>query len=394
MRSAADVRPRSADQEYGGPPASTFLSAEWHERDLQACFRPRWLVAGHVDELARPHGYLTFRLGEEEAIVRRGDDGRLHGFRNYCPHRGTRLCTERLGVSPSRRIVCPYHSWVFSTEDGSLLQANNMHEDFDRSIFGLKPVHVAEWNGLVFVCLAQTPPPPPADYLAELEFAGRDFSRMKLAHLKTHEVHANWKIVVENNSECYHCAANHPELRVVYDWKSLYTSEEEFVRYCADREHGLEVWQMPVRSYHTVGGRQVVSRPTPRLEGADTEPDDEWGTYVGWEPGVALNVSRDMFWLFVPKPTGPRTTELTQMWLVHEDAQPGRDYDLESLIEFWDLTMGQDRELCEGVQRGMAEPTYTPGPLNRRHQRGQAGFYRWYAAQIRRQYDGLDPHDA
>lgn len=178
------------------------------------------------------------------------------------------------------------------------------------------------------------------------------------------------------------------------DWKSLHTTEDEFLQYCADRENGLEVWQMPVRSLHTIGGSQVVACPTPYLKDPGPDRDDEWGTYVGWEPEVALNVSRDMFWLFVPKPTGPGTTEPMQMWLVHEDAESGRDYDLASLISFWDVTMSQDRDLCEGVQAGMAEPTYTPGPLNRRQQRGPAGFYRWYAAQVRRHYDGLDPHSA
>lgn len=390
----SSVRPRSLADEYTGPGKATFLSEEWHRKDLAACYRPRWLVAGHVDELSVPNSYLVFRLGEEEAVIRRGRDGQLRAFRNHCPHRGTRLCDGPTGVAASTRIVCPYHSWVFDPDDGSLLRANHMHADLDTARYGLGTVHVEDWNGLVFVCLADEAPPPPSEFLREMDFAGRDFSRMKLAYSKTHEIRANWKVVVENNSECYHCLANHPELCVVYDWQSLFTTEQEFVDYCDERARGEhEVWQMPVRSYHTIDNRIVVDVPTPHLE-PDPTVDDEWGVYLGWEPGVALNISRDLFWVFVPKPVSAGLTELRQMWLVNEDAVEGRDYDLDSLTEFWNVTMQQDRALCEAVQRGMADPGYSPGPLNRRHQRGQAGFYHWYATQILRRFPDSDPHTA
>lgn len=385
---------RGADEEYVGPPPTVFLAEEWHHRDLRACFRPRWLVAGHIDELgADPNAFLTFALGSEEVVVRRAADGSLRAFSNVCTHRGTRLCRSRLGVATSGRIVCPYHSWVFSSDDGSLLRANHMHEDFDADGYGLRRVHVEECIGLIFVCLDETPPVPPSQFLAAIDFAGRDMARMKLAHSRADVIGANWKVVVENNSECYHCVANHPELSAVYDWRDLHTTEEEFVEYCEARGRGEdEVWQMDARSYHTIDNRVVVRTPTPLRAGAETS-DDELGSYVGWEPGVALNVSRDMVWIFVPKPVGPQSTELRQMWLVNEKAVEGRDYEIDAVTEFWRVTMRQDRDLCEAVQSGMRDPGFRPGPLNRRHQRGQAGFYQWYARQVRQSFDGLDPHD-
>src|SRR5207302_6438773 len=103
-------------------------------------------------------------------------------------------------------------------------------------------------------------------------------------------------------------------------------------------------------------------------------------------PGVVMALSRDYGWIFSPKPMGPACTELTQYWLVADQASEGEDYEVERLREFWDVTMQQDRVICENVQRGMEMPAYVPGPLNRIHQTGQAGFYAWCAQQIKRHF--------
>lgn len=372
---------RSPTDEYTGPPKDWFLGEAWYERDLEAVFRSKWLIAGHVDELdvdSSGHGYITFSLGREEVLIRRDEEGQVRGYHNFCPHRGAQLCESGSGVAPSKRIVCPYHAWTFSVSDGELLSARHMHEDFDSAALTLKPVHVEVWMGLIFVCLSEEYPGSVADHLSVADFGGYDLLSMKLAATKAHDIEANWKIVIENNFECYHCVVIHPELSAVMDWTLL--ENRDFDEHRATRAGGLEVMQRPPRSSAlTIGGERVCQVPAPRSDG-DADPAS-WA--LVWEPGLNLLISRDMAWMFVPKPVAPNRTELRQYWLVAKDAVEGRDYDLDDLKSFWDTTMLQDREICEAVQRGMQMPAYKPGPLNRVHQTGQAGFYAWYTEQIR-----------
>jgi Rieske 2Fe-2S family protein len=374
---------RPTSDEYTGPPKEWYLGQEWHERDIEAIFRGRWLLAGHVDELeagAKGHGYLTFSLGGEEVLIRSSEDGEVCAYHNVCPHRGAQLCEGRSGRTLSSRIVCPYHAWTFSVSDGKLLSARHMHDDFDLAAIGLKPVKVEVWKGLIFVCLSEEAPPPLPEYFADVTFGGYEFEAMKLATAKSHEIEANWKIVVENNVECYHCAVIHPELVDVYDWRI--TAEPDIEGAMRSRAEGLEVIEAVQESPFTIKGESVCAIPSPRSDGEAEPPTHA----IAWEPGVVVSVSRDFAWLFVPKPLGPTRTELRQYWLVAKDAEEGRDYELENLKLFWDTTMHQDRGICEAVQRGIQMPAYTPGPLNRIHQIGQAGFYAWYMEQIRQTF--------
>lgn len=368
--------------EYTGPPKRQFLEESWFRRDIEACFRPRWLLAGHVDQLDRPeegHGYVTFSLGAEEVFIRRDEDGRVRAYHNACPHRGAQLCVGAAGTTPSKRVVCPYHAWTYSVSDGALLSARHMHEDFDPGNLRLKPAHAEEWMGLLFVCLSEQTPPPFSEYIREVTLGGYDLASMKLAAVKTHDIEANWKVVVENNLECYHCVVIHPELSKVMDWSEV--GDSDFEGHMSERANGVEVIQPPaVPAAFTIDNERICSIPAPRTDGEAEPPSYP----LFWEPGYHLVASRDLCWIFSPKPVAPGRTELTQYFLVDRDAVEGRDYDLDVLKRFWDTTMLQDRDICESVQRGMEMPAYEPGPLNRVYQTGQAGFYAWYTEQIGR----------
>lgn len=381
---------RSPADEYTGLPKEWFLGEEWFHRDLEVIFRPRWQLAGHVDQLAdvaQGYPYITYSLGKEEVMIRKDEEGQIRAYHNFCPHRGAQLCSSPAGTAPSKRIVCPYHAWTFSASDGELLKARYMHEDFDPRPLGLKPVHVDVWNGLIFVCFADQAPNPFASYVGDLHYGGYDISSMKLATVKSHVIEANWKIVIENHMECYHCTVIHPEFSAAVDWKGRVT--EDFDAEVARRAAGLETSESPAEDVPryplTVGGERVCALPSPRGDG-DTNPAP-WG--VSWEPGMNLEIARDSGWLFVPKPLGRDRTELRQYWFVAEDAEEGRDYELKTLMRFWDTTMLQDLDVCEAVQRGMEMPAYTPGPLNRIYQGYQAGFFAWYTEQVRAHYPNM-----
>jgi len=370
---------RSREHEYTGPPKECFLSDDWLARDLEAIFWRRWLVAGHVDELAlqERHGYLTYAVGDAEVFIRRDDAGEIRAYHNVCPHRGARLCEARSGAAASKRVVCPYHLWTFDLSDGRLVNSRHMHEDFDQDAYGLTPANVSVWNGFIFVCFADDPPPAPADQFDAVSTGGFDLAATKVAATTVHEIQANWKIVVDNNMECYHCVANHPELMELVDWRV--SACDDFDAFCAERVAGRDVFSyaLPTKSV-TIGGERVCRLPLPRSE--DAEPSIS--PQLLWEPGVALVVSDDNAWLFVPRPLAADRTELRQYWLVARDAVEGEDYDAAEVKEFWYRTMRQDRGLCERVHRGMRNPAYRPGPLNRVHQAYNAGFFRWYERQI------------
>jgi phenylpropionate dioxygenase-like ring-hydroxylating dioxygenase large terminal subunit len=385
---ATTAMPRDRADEYCGPPKAWFLSENWSARDLEAVFVPRWLVAGHLDELDAEgeHGFLTFSLGAHDVFIRRDETGTVRAFHNACPHRGARLCDARSGTAATKRVVCPYHQWTFGVEDGRLINSRQMHADFDPAPYHLKPAHVDVWNGLIFVCFADERPRPLDEHFAAVSSgelaAGFDLSGMKLAATACHEIKANWKIVVDNNLECYHCAVNHPELSELVDWRFI--ADDTFDAFCAERADGLEVFGFPLPSPQlSIDAARVCRVPIPRLPGSGEATESR---AIHWEPGVAMVVSGDNAWLFVPRPLGPGRTELRQYWFVARDAVAGADYEVDTVKEFWMTTMLQDLGLCERVHQGMANPAYEAGPLNRIHQGYNAGFYRWYEEVIGARY--------
>src|SRR5579862_53417 len=305
---AGTLQLRSRMDEDTGPPKEWFLGEEWHARDVAAIFRPRWLLAGHMSELTEPGTYLTYSFGADEVLICREAQGVVRAYYNVCSHRGSRLCGEAKGQIGAR-IVCPYHGWSYSSSTGALLAAPHMHEDFDRSPWGLRPVHVDIWLGLIFVCFADHRPAPMADYIGARDFGGYKLAEAKLASAKTHEIKANWKIIVENNLECYHCPLNHPELMAVRDWK-LKSSMDTFASALSSRAKGLEVIQSEIACAHTINGQRVSFIPFHR---GDTETDPA-AYLLLWEPGMAMILSRDHGWIFSPKPLGPARTELKQYW--------------------------------------------------------------------------------
>jgi Rieske 2Fe-2S family protein len=178
--------------------------------DLDRIWYRSWLFAAPACELPKPGAYVTHKVGLYSVIIVRGADGAIRAFHNTCRHRGSTLCRSAKGTNP--KIVCPYHQWTYEL-DGRLLWARDMDADFDASQHGLKPVHCRDVNGLVYICLADNAPP----FDAFVEQAARylaphDLTNSKVAHETTIVEKGNWKLVWENNRECYHCAGNHPSL--------------------------------------------------------------------------------------------------------------------------------------------------------------------------------------
>lgn len=381
-------------------PQPFYTSEAIFEADMQAVFHRDWLFVLPACQLPKPGSYAVDKVGAYNVIVVRGQDGEIRAFHNSCRHRGSLLCHAREGHLA--KLVCPYHQWTYEL-DGRLLWARDMGPDFDPSQHGLKPVHCREAAGLVYICLAHDAP----DFEAFAEFARpylavHDLSEAKVAYSSTIVEKANWKLVWENNRECYHCAATHPALcrsfpldpevaGVAPDGSVPARLQAHFDRceaaglpaqFRISDDGTYRFARMPLQENavsYTMDGRAAVRRPLGRVGLADA------GTLMKFHyPSTWAHFLSDIAMTFRINPVGPRATEVTTTWLVHKDAVEGVDYDLDRLTEVWLHTNDEDREIVENNQAGVDSPAYEPGPYSPLQESGVVQFVDWYCDRLER----------
>lgn len=371
--------------------------------DLERIWRRSWLFAGHTCQVKRPGDYFVFDLDTDSIVVIRDDDGRIHALHNTCRHRGMRVCQEEAG-HVGARIVCPYHQWTYA-RNGELLACGGMDREgeVDRGAFGLHRVHVREVEGLIFVNLAADPIPfdGAEGALAPL-VKPQGFARAKVAATRRYKVKANWKLVWENNRECWHCHVNHPQyVKANYDAAPIDTPEvrrevEAVARATTERiqAYGLEIdyQEAGLVRFPSVDCWWSANR-TPLVEGWVTESLDGqpvgplMGDYPTRDVGTLRLRTMPNFWNHSSSdhavstrlaPAGPGLTRVQVQWLVHEDAVEGRDYDLATLLPFWQLTSEQDWRLCEKNQEGVSSSAFTPGPYSTKREYNVIRYVEWY----------------
>jgi glycine betaine catabolism A len=391
MSMAEKMRALLAERRRGFTlPQGLYVDPQAHEFDRRAIFERHWLQAGLVSQLSRPGDYLTFEVGSSSVIVLRNDQGDIGAFFNTCRHRGARLCREKTGHI-SRRLVCPYHQWAYDLQ-GHLAQAPRMHPAFEREGIRLAPVRVETVAGVIFVCLSEDAPDF-APFRAALEprLEPHELIHAKVAHTVTLIERADWKLVMENARECYHCRAGHPELMRSFsdftapdvsgraaDWIATYEARCEARGLKSGSVIGpwYEIGRYPltegVLSY-TMDGRPAVTKRLGRVGDGDVG--------VMWwalQPNGFNHVAGDYGFFFQALPTGPLETTVTGTWIVHEEAVEGVDYDLARLAEVWTATNDQDRALSENNQRGVVSLAYTPGPYSQTSEQLVLRFADWY----------------
>jgi len=373
-----------------------------YQLELDRIWRRSWLFAGHTCEVQTPGDYFVFDLDTDSIIVIRDDDGQLHAMHNTCRHRGMKVCHEAAGHV--RRLVCPYHQWSYG-RDGALEACGGMDRDgdLDRRDFGLHRVHVREVEGLIFVNLARDPVPfdGAARSLGPL-LRPQGLRRAKVAATRRYEVKANWKLVWENNRECWHCHAGHPQyVKANYDAApiddpAVRQEIEAIARATNDRlrGYGLEI------DYQEAGMVRFPSvdcwwsaNRTPLVEGWVSESMDGrpvgpiMGDYPARDVGTLRTRTMPNFWNHSSSdhavstrlaPGGVGTTWAQVQWLVREDAVEGRDYELDRLLPFWGLTSEQDWRLCEKNQEGVSSSAFTPGPYSTKREYNVIRYVDWY----------------
>jgi glycine betaine monooxygenase A len=408
MRAPARLVDALAERRRGhGLPRAFALNAEIHEYELEAIWRTSWLFAGVSAQAREPGEFFRFDLAAgDSVIVVRGQDGELHGLHNTCRHRGMPVCPDETGRV--RRWVCPYHQWSYAL-DGELLGWGG-EEDLDPRAYGLRRAAIAEIGGLVFVWLGADPGPI-QDAGTELAaaLAAQGLDRARVAHTIDYRVAANWKLVWENNRECWHCHAGHPEyIRANFD---AAPDTPRFRRQAAERAaaHALALAEVdawadehdePGLYRFPTTGRWWSANRTPLAGGFVTESLDGrpvaplMGDYTDYDVGTLRVRCVPNFWTHASAdhavvtrllPAGPELTCIRVMWLVDETAVAGRDYDLERLLPFWKLTSEQDWDLCERNHAGVRNPAFVPGPYSPRREYNVLGFIDWYLSRIARQ---------
>ena len=342
-------------------PQPFYADPDIYAFDLDQIFHKDWQFAGHDCEVREPGQFLTLQVGAYPVVVVRNNDGSIKAFHNTCRHRGSRVCTAEHGRA--KRLVCPYHQWSYDL-DGSLMRARHMPEAFDKASFGLKPVHCRSVAGYVFVCVASDAPAwEPFRAAVEPYLAPHRLDEARVAHESTVVENGNWKLVWENNRECFHCAANHPELIRTFPERPTAAGVSAALTDPTMQAHWdrCEAAGLPsafrlstsgqyrttrtplvdgTESY-TMSGRAAVRRPL-----ADAVVEPRIGALLLFHyPSTWNHVLGDHAVSFRVTPLAPTQTALTTKWLVHKDAVEGVDYDRDELTRVWLATNDQDRRV-------------------------------------------------
>ncbi len=385
-------------------PRDFYTDPDVFQVDLERIWYKEWLFAIPACEIPKTGNYVVHKVGLYSVLIVRGSDGAVRAFHNSCRHRGSALCRTAKGSNP--KIVCPYHQWTYEL-DGRLLWARDMGPDFDASAHGLKPVHCRDVAGLVYICLADEA--PAFDAFAEQArhyLAKHDLANSKVAYESTIVENGNWKLVWENNRECYHCGGNHPSLcRTFPEDPKLFGGSagaasspllDKHVARCEavgaaskfllDPHGTWRFVRMPLlgtSESYTLDGKAAVAKPNSSLPFRDAGALLKFHYPTTWNHFMA-----DHAIVFRVTPISPTETEVCTKWLVHKDAQEGVDYDLKRLTEVWVATNDEDRVVVENNQQGILSPAYEPGPYSMEQEGGVIQFVDWYAETLSRSITG------
>ncbi|MBV9332759.1 MAG: aromatic ring-hydroxylating dioxygenase subunit alpha [Candidatus Eremiobacteraeota bacterium] len=332
-------------------PRDAYWDAGFYAREQDAIFWDQWFYAGRAGELSNTGDYRVLDVAGESVIVIRGDDG-LHAHLNFCRHRGSRLLCGEGSVKGS--IRCPYHAWAYAF-DGRLIASPFVPEEaIPPESRRLHAVGVDEWQGFVFVNLSTHRGAANAATLAaQLGPIPERLRRYPLAALRVarslrYEAAANWKVILENYNECYHCAGVHPELcRVVPAFK---------------RGGGAQLdWERGIP--HRDGAWTFTAEGTSVRAPFATLDDDEKVRHKGEliYPNFMLSLAADHVAAFSLWPRGPAETAIVCDFLFHPDEMAKPDFDPSDVVDFWDLVNRQDWRICESVQAGMRSRAFDHG---------------------------------
>ncbi|HET6504246.1 MAG TPA: aromatic ring-hydroxylating dioxygenase subunit alpha [Amycolatopsis sp.] len=345
-------------------------------RERARIFESRWIAAARSSELDRPGRFRTVQVGGESVVLVRGSDGGLRAFLNVCRHRGAKLCTEVDG-EVKRALRCPYHAWTYGL-DGSLVAAPNLSAlaDVDRGEYGLVAVALREWLGYAWVCLAGEPPSfdetvrgAVTARLGEADVVDRwEMDTLAVGRRIVYDVKANWKLIVENFMECYHCATIHPELTEVLPEFAGGYAAQYYVGHGA--EFGADI------AGFTVDGSEGFDT----LAGLGGHHDRRYYA-VTVNPQVFINLVPDHVIFHRMYPMAVDRTVVECDWLYSPEVV-GSGTDVSRSVELFDRVNRQDFDACERCQPAMSSRAYEGGGVLVPSEHHLGGFHEWVTRQL------------
>ncbi len=321
--------------------AATYTDARWHTLDMREIMAKTWQWVCHSEKLRQPGAYVTARIAGQPIALVRDEKGQLRAFYNVCKHRAHALLFD---AGTIRRIMCPYHAWTYRL-DGQLARAphtENLH-DFDVGKICLDEVQVEEFCGFVFVNLDPAAQPlrdQCGDLEAEILHWAPDITQLTFARRLSYDIRSNWKNVVDNFLECYHCPTAHKDFCTLVDMDTYKVTT-----------HGIYSSHM-ADAGAAANTAYDVSNATVRTHAVWwLWPNTCLMRYPGRSSMIVLHII----------PAGPdRTLETYDFFLETPDANAA---EREAMRYIDEVLQAEDIALVESVQRGMNTPAFVQGRI-------------------------------
>jgi glycine betaine catabolism A len=352
-------------------PGRAYTDPDAFAREQDAIFGRLWFCAVRTAEFPDSGEFRVAQVGRESVLIVRQPEGGLRAFLNVCRHRGSRLCTEEAG-RVRRTLRCGYHAWAYEL-GGRLAAAPNLARmpDIDRDAYGLIPVALREWLGYAWVCLADDPPSfedtvigAVTERLGDPAAIGRyNVGGLALGARISYDVAANWKLIVENFMECYHCATIHPELTSVLPEFTSGLAAQYYVG------HGA-LFAAGATGFTVDGQGGFGALP-------DVTPDQDRRYFaITVRPQVFINLVPDHVILHRMFPLAADRTTVVCDWLF-DPAVVASGQDVSRSVELFDRVNRQDFEACEQTQPSMSSRAYQDGGVLVPSEHHIADFHAW-----------------
>ena len=380
-----------------GLPGYFFRNNEIFRAEMKYIFHKQWLFAGHTLELPEIGNYITLNVGLCPIVIIKSKNGDIKAYHNVCRHRGLKLFEDNSGKIETQNIKCLYHGWSYDTNNGNLKFARDMDENkaFNPENYSLFKVNIKIVNTYMYVCIADNPTDFNQFY-ETLKYYTEPYSlnKTKIAYQSRIIEKANWKLVWENNRECYHCILNHPELTQSFPGNWVQSKDGDF-----SKKENKELMKELNLPYDYNSGPNFEYRFMRHMFVKDSismtmngKPAIKNNKTLGRIPSL-VNIGNVAFYnypstwnhlqgdyaiSFRVSPISCGETEVITTWLVPDDAIENIDYVLKELTEVWIATNEQDQMLVEKVQKGVSSTAYIPGPFNEKHEMGVIEFNEWY----------------
>jgi Rieske 2Fe-2S family protein len=354
----SNTRPDVAVAEAMTLPQRYYTDPDWFRQEMEAIHFDMWLCAGRANQILKPGDYFVRNFANASVIIVRDEQGAIRAFHNVCRHRGTLLCTQDQGKFAGR-IQCQYHAWTYKL-DGTLANAPHMEkvQGFCEADYPLSSVATAVWDGHIFINLSAHPLSF-SEHLAGLDEKFRPWrmEELEMVERRVYHLKANWKLIIQNYSECLHCPIVHPLLNK----QSHYMSGEN---------------EPPQPTY--LGGRMDLREGVKSLTMDGTtnrctlpglsNDDQQHVYYYCLLPNFFLNLHPDYMLTFTLWPRAVDETEIICEWHFHPGEIKKPSFNPKDAVEFWDITNKQDWQLSDLAQQGISSKGYQPGPYSNREE--------------------------